>query len=157
MTHVLGIDPGSRSGFAVLDPHMLLVEYGEVRFDRRRYDCPSVIVKRLVRRYNPTMACVETQYLGANPHSCIALAQNAGRWLEACAAAEIPVVALVAPSTWQSAELGCSSRATTDQRKAISIARCRGLWRVSLSEHCADAALIARWAAVESQQGGSLS
>lgn len=154
---ILGIDPGLHSGWAVLDDHDHLLEHGELRFDLKRQPCPSVIVKTLSERYNLHMACIESQYLGENPRSCISLAQNAGRWVEACAAAGIPVVALVEPSTWQHAELSIRGRTRREQRKAASISKCRGLWHIDLVDHCADAALIARWAAVESQPGGSLS
>jgi len=154
---ILGIDPGNHSGWAVLDDHDRLLEHGELRFDLKRQPCPSLIVKTLSWRYTFTMACIESQYLGENPRSCITLAQTAGRWIEACAAAEIPIVVLVDPSTWQHAELSIRGKARRKQRKAASISKCLGLWKIELVDHCADAALIARWAAVESRPGGSLS
>ena len=152
----LGIDPGNHSGWAVLDSRLELLDHGELRFDRVKQPSPSSIVKTLSCRYNLHVACIETQYLGESAHATIVLAQNAGRWIEACVSVDIPVLTMIAPSTWQAAELGCRSATKRSDRKKMSISRCLGLWRVTLSDHCADAALIARWAAVESQHGGSL-
>lgn len=144
----IGIDPGQHSAWAIVDERFALIDAGEVRYDLKRHELATTVVLRLSSLYTLKMACLEDQYVGENKHSALSLARNAGRWMEACDHAGVPLV-LVSASEWQSAELGLRSRASREERKGAAAARCRGLWRVQASEHVCDAALMARWLAVE--------
>lgn len=153
---VVGVDPGSHAAAAAVtvdvNPRLLLV---------RSWPCskivalntPSAVIADLLRQVAliesadplPHHANIETQYVDKNVQSTIKLAHSAGRWQEACATHGIDVE-FVQPSAWQSRELGRGLR--SEALKLAARRKAGALWNVALDEHQADAALIARHAAI---------
>ena len=102
----------------------------------------------------PLLAAVEGQFLGINPHSAIELAHSAGQWLEA--ALNVGILSeLVAPSTWQAAELSGGRRWRSAQLEAAARDKVGSLWPklADRAPHVHAAVLIARWAAVRAFWG----
>ena len=156
MFAVLGIDPGSEPGLA-----LLTVEPSPTPVLTRRFHFPKPPLGQLP---SPTelVACllvdaeragvqvakavIEDQYLDKNPDTLKKLARNAGRWEEACVANGLPVEYLPAV-TWQAKELGGGRGKGREQIKRLAVAKAKSLG-VDGDEHTADATLISRCAAI---------
>lgn len=149
---ILGIDPGTD------DAAWALVTVGHaprpLAWDRLREnrDVAMGPAVRLAKGYGARiiLAAIEDQYVRVNPRSATTLAHQAGAWAEACRDQGIRVV-FVPPSQWQGPELAhgpkfLAKKSTKDR----ALDRCRMVWGLTnLSEHEADALLLARYAAIE--------
>lgn len=149
---ILGIDPGTEDAAWALvtvggNPRPLA--WDRVRHNRDAAMGPAV---RLAIGYGATivLAAIEDQFVKVNPRSATQLAHQAGAWAEACRDQGLRV-AFIPPSQWQGPELAHGPRFLTKKpTKDRALDRCRLLWGLTgLSDHEADALLIARYAAVE--------
>jgi len=156
-THIIGIDPSysSLNGWAVLRcaAAPALVAYGEIVID---YYKTALDVLRDIEKFLPkkrrVVVAIERQYNAKNPDTTIKLAMRAGWWeLAALELGHTPT--LVHPKTWQAAELGMPPTTKSPQLKKASIAKAKGLYNVTVSEHVADAIMIARYCAIEIASG----
>lgn len=169
---VLGIDPGVDSGCAIVTVSLAPILITHCHVDMRSaQSVPSQIVRDLMHatamsaafeasmeREEPQrlieLAIIEDQFLGehANVQSLKRLTRIAGRWEEACLANGIPV-SYVMPSSWQARELGMrGSKLRSGVLKGIARAKMQALWPPNtkkIAHHEADAALMARHAAIE--------
>lgn len=105
---VLGIDPGSKSGLAVVSIELkprLLHYTGWNKNSKNSNNRPSHIISDIHSRFNIVCAVIEEQFLHLNPKTLIVLSRNAGAWEEACLVEGIPIHWLNA-STWQKIVLG---------------------------------------------------
>lgn len=102
----------------------------------------------------PLLLAVEGQFVGANPHSVIELAHSAGQWIEAGLALGL-IVEVVAPSTWQAAELSGGRRWKSAQLEAAARDKAGALFPEvrERAPHVHAAILIARWAALRAFWG----
>jgi Holliday junction resolvasome RuvABC endonuclease subunit len=149
--YVVGVDPGRDSGVAVVtvehSPRLISAEQVQVPGDMS----PLAVLAdvRYALGVGADVICaIEDQYVAKNVHSAIILARCAGRWEEAACAADMSVV-YIAAQTWQCAELGTRRVARRVQRKSASRVKAGAVWRGTIwSEHTADAALLARYAAI---------
>ncbi len=149
---ILGIDPGTE------DAAWALVTVGgspkPLAWDRVRHNRDAAMgpAVRLALGYGAAivLAAIEDQYVGDNRRSATQLAHQAGAWAEACRDQGVKV-AFIPPSQWQGAELAHGPRSLVKKStKARALERCRLVWGITdLSEHEADALLIARYAAIE--------
>jgi Holliday junction resolvasome RuvABC endonuclease subunit len=142
--NVCGIDPANHTGLAVVSLSgeliysVLLTDSADLQEEMDNLAC--IGVHQIV---------IEEQYVAANKATALKLARRAGIWAGLAIAYEIPHV-FVSPQTWQTQELGCGARTRRADRKRLAMEKCRGLWPgVDLTQDEADAALIARYAAVE--------
>lgn len=152
---VIGIDPGAHSAAALVSiapaPAILSIIEHTFAAKRHAYNTPSAIIAALLadaaaQGLTVAGAWLEGQFVGPNVASALSLARSAGRWQEACAVSGLPCT-IVESSAWQAREL--REWRTIGTTKRAAILRCAGIWRVAVSEHAADAALIARYAAIE--------
>lgn len=150
MRTLLAVDPGSISGWAVvsitLNP-MLLV-YGNANMSKG--SPTTIIIERILSNAAvppPERCVIEDQYLDKNVDSLKKLARSAGRWEEACISSGM-TVDYVPAASWQRSELSAVRQIARKERKRMSIAKVHGIWGVRASEHIADAALLARYAAI---------
>ena len=147
MKHLVGIDPGKTSGWAIvtvaLSPRLKAYGQEVIDFDST---CTAVLRGALeAARVGRCVVAIEEQFIGVNKRSGIVLSQNAGRWIEA--AAELGCTpTMVNPTTWHAAELGFTSPSAALKKAAIG--KVKGLYRVVVPDHTADAILIARWCAI---------
>ena len=179
---VIGIDPGNDGGIAVLTVghHPALLYAADAKTGHIAagpqlviavcravaaaeglapgiYDPNDDLARAIATREGgarPLLAAVEGQFLGINPHSAIELAHSAGQWLEA--ALNVGILSeLVAPSTWQAAELSGGRRWRSAQLEAAARDKVGSLWPklADRAPHVHAAVLIARWAAVRAFWG----
>ena len=125
MDCIIGIDPGSRSGWAVVtvDPNPKLLLHDAVQWPKPgtkkdlAANTPHAVVGNVIEsvgRFDHTIVCaaIEDHFLGLNVNTLKKLARNGGRWEEAFRSRGIPVV-WVNPQTWQTAELGTAKAQRT--------------------------------------------
>jgi len=113
------------------------------------------VIRSLVEKLDGRIvrAVIEHQYVGQNMRTAITLAQRAGRWIEACLSVGIDIERIDA-SSWQSRELpGLRKR---ELLKRASVQRSKGIWHVNLGPDESDAALMARYRAVQLATNGRL-
>lgn len=149
---VIGIDPGTTSAAALLtvEPAPRVIATVTHAFDKKTSGTASATVRTLCSAavLNELLVLgvwIEGQYLGINPRSLIVLARTAGRWQEAAETNDLHCH-IVEPVTWQARELP-AWRVIGDTKRA-AIGRVAGIYRMTVSEHVADAILIARYAAI---------
>lgn len=92
--------------------------------------------------YDVNVLGVEGSYIGANPQSGLALAEEGGRWRHAAERRGIRVVFVLA-SAWQASVLRVSPRAARAERKREAQAWALRTFAAELAEHAADAAGLA--------------
>jgi Holliday junction resolvasome RuvABC endonuclease subunit len=139
---IMGIDPGAKTGIAIIDDRGNLLEsdtWGAMR--------PFEVLGRY-NLYGVHIAILESAYIGANARSALSVARQVGRWQEALESRGIQVI-LVPASEWQCALLPITPRAKRDERKAASMALAGQLFGGALDEHASDAALLAHYGATE--------
>ena len=146
MQVIAGIDPGNRTGVAAVntDGDLVYSSVTTATTDLRE------VVDNLVS-VGVTSVLVEDQYVAINKSSAIKVARWSGVWIGLAIAYQLPH-GIVHPQTWQRAELSCGVRTRREDRKAMSQSRCRALWNVDMRTDEADAALIARWGAVQAAE-----
>lgn len=149
---ILGIDPGTTDAawaLVTVGPAPKPLAWDRLRNNRDAAMGPAV---RLAIGYGAAivLAAIEDQYVGENRRSATQLAHQAGAWAEACRDQGVRVV-FVPPSQWQGPELAHGPKFLTQKStKDRALDRCRLVWGITdLSEHEADALLIARYAAIE--------
>jgi Holliday junction resolvasome RuvABC endonuclease subunit len=147
---ILGVDPGAVSGLALvsIDSNPYLLWSGQIPHNLSHEGALLKAIAAAIEADYPLYGiAIEDQFVGRNADSALKLAHSAGRWYE-CGIREGIVPQYVHPTTWQRAELG---RVPFGQTKTAAIEKCAALWpRIGvLSEHVADAALIARFAAID--------
>ncbi len=150
---VLGVDPGSVSGWALLtiEAAPRVVRCGKIEFGkprRREFRTASQCVAWACSGHAVELVAIEGQYLDRDPKkiaSMIKLCRSAGRWVEAAEEAGL-VHWEINPTKWQAAMLGKFKR---DQMKKISRAVCAQRFGVKAPDHISDAVLIGAWAAAE--------
>jgi Holliday junction resolvasome RuvABC endonuclease subunit len=148
---ILGIDPGNEDAAWALvsvgyNPRPLA--WARLRNNR---DVAMGPVVRGVLGYGAqlVLAVIEDQFVRVNPRSATQLAHQAGAWAEACRDQGVRAV-FVPPSQWQGPELAGPKLGKKLSTKDKALNRCRFVWGLTdLSEHEADALLIARYAAIE--------
>jgi Holliday junction resolvasome RuvABC endonuclease subunit len=165
---VLGVDPGEVSGWALVtvgpDPRLIAVGSLAVHGGGGLHAQATALVRQLdMMTSDPQFACpraiIEDQYLARgekeNVRALTSLARMAGRWTEFCLTWGLDVERVQA-SRWQAdvlgKGLGVTARAESAMRKLASVGHAQRLWprvAVEWDEHAADAALMARWSAVE--------
>ncbi len=102
----------------------------------------------LIPSYDLIHCAIESQYVGPNIASALALARGAGRFIEAMCENDIPYE-MVNPKSWQSKELG-KGKMKRDQLKKLSVQKVNALYGLHEKEHYAtDAILIARYMLIE--------
>ncbi len=144
--HVIGIDPGAKSGWGVvtvgLSPRLLSYGGAEIDYDTR----PTDLMQNIMGSgFGPCVVAIEEQYVGVNARSALVTAHNAGRWIEAAAMCGCTPT-LVNPQTWHSRELGMTRPRDLVKRAAID--KVKGLYKIKVSSDVADAILIARYCSV---------
>jgi Holliday junction resolvasome RuvABC endonuclease subunit len=179
---VIGIDPGNDGGIAVLTvaPNPALLYAADAKTGHTAagpqlvlalcravaaaeglapgvYSPSDDMARAIATREGgarPLLAAVEGQFLGVNPHSAIELAHSAGQWVEAALNVKI-LAELVAPSTWQAAELSGGRRWKSAQLEAAARDKVGALWPklADRAPHVHAAVLIGRWAAVRAFWG----
>jgi Holliday junction resolvasome RuvABC endonuclease subunit len=149
--HILGIDPGGKTGLAIVDissSPALVGACAVPMVNSKGAHLPvAPAFDELVGNMDKSTihVVIEDQYVGANQATAVTLSQRAGRWLEVCIERGI-TVEMLAAQVWQSKELpGARKR---DERKRMARARVFGLWKQKLSSDAADAALIARYCSI---------
>lgn len=148
---MLGIDPGLENAAWAL---VTLCGFPKpVAWHRTRKNKDAAMgphLKIALKRGCVLAGFIEDQFVKLNPRSATQLAHQAGAWAEACRDQGLRAF-FIPPSQWQGAEL-CHgpkflTRKTTKER---AIERCQLLWGLTdISEHEADALLIARYAAIQ--------
>lgn len=144
---LLGIDPGQRSGYAVVtvSRNPDLIDCGTINL--KNTSCVMSIDELEEDHGAINHIAIEDQYVGKkNLRSVIVLARGAGRWHEAAEYNGLHVY-WINPKSWQSRELdrGSVLRKST---KVASIGKVKGVYKISVNEHEADAILIARYCAI---------
>jgi len=148
---VIGVDPGASAGLAVVN----VAHNPGLLFEKR---C-IVSVKGIDLTVSnfaelaigatmglPCIAVVEDQYVGVNMKTAITLSQRSGQWIEAFLSKGIPVER-VSASSWQARELpGMKKR---EMLKKAARAKAAGIWGHDVGPDVADAALMARYRAID--------
>ncbi len=152
---VLGVDPGSVSGWALMtiEASPRVIQCGKIEFRQPRrgeYRTASQCVQWALSTPNHVeLVAIESQYLDSNPKrigSMIKLCRSAGRWIEAAEEGGL-IHWEINPNRWQSAMLGAKFR--RDQLKKICRAVCAQRFGVTAGSDISDAVLIGAYAAVE--------
>jgi len=161
---LIAIDPGVRSGYAVLsiesEPRLLFA--GTANLSRRDADnSPSHLVEvardRTINEFGLSLVsgAVEDQFLGRNPATAIKIGRNSGRWEEACRRLHMDVI-FIKPASWQFAQLhglippGRSVKSAARKRAASQF--CELAYHRKLPQDAADAACMGRFAAINATQ-----
>lgn len=144
---VLGVDPGARSGWAILAPAGKL-EAGEVR---TKIDAPIARALEVAAANElPLIVAMEKWTAGGwkSFASFGGLSAQAARWLEALRVAGVPKKSVVRVTTqrWRARVIGGRQR-PTEAWKAAAIAAMRTRYEgIELGPDAAEAACIATWA-----------
>jgi len=159
MDVIVAIDPGARSGWAVLsvepNPKLLLSDSVAWPKPGTKKDLPANTVSAVVdslldtlRRFEHTVVGVgiEDQFLGVNPQSMKKLVRNGGRWEEAWRRHGYEVE-WVYPQKWQTAELGTARIDRSEVKRRCKV-KSLNLWGKKLKEDESDAAMIGRYLAI---------
>lgn len=162
---LIAIDPGIRSGYAVLtiesEPRLLIAGTA----DLKRPDInnsPSYILElcraRTVNEFGFSLVSgvVEDQFLGRNPATAIKIGRNSGRWEEACRRLHMDVI-FIKPASWQHAQLhgllppGRAVKSKARKKAASQFVKLA--YKRDLPQDAADAACMGRYAAINATQG----
>jgi len=159
---ILGIDPGVKSGWAVVtyERQPRLLGYGThvlpdaaedvtpVRMETGRIERARVLAS--VEGGRVIGAFIEDQYVGVNFRSSLKTPRRAGRWELACQLAGIHPQWIM-PATWQEATLHRfmqRGRAKRTERKRAAQQYCEAIFGVHLTQDEADAAVLAAYGAM---------
>ena len=161
---LIAIDPGARSGYAVLtiesSPRLLFADTANLK----RYNddnSPSRIVELAMDKtinehgYSLVSAAIEDQFVGKNFATAIKIGRNSGRWEEACRRLHMDVI-FIKPASWQHAQLhgllppGRAVKSVARKRAASQFVRIA--YKQELPQDAADAACMGRYAAINATQ-----
>lgn len=151
---VFSVDPGVIAGWGLvtIGSNPRPIDSGKIEFAHPRrgeFRNATEALKWASSVREVAIVAIEDQYLDDDPRkiaSMIKLCRSAGRWEEAAAVCGVPHK-YVNPSTWQTAMLG--SRMKRDQLKVFSRRVVASRFRMTCSEHVADAILIGAHEAIE--------
>ncbi len=161
---LIAIDPGNRSGYAVLtiesEPRLLFSGTVDVTKAGVQHS-PSHVLEFAQRHtldkhgYSLTMGVVEDQFVGKNPATSIKIGRNSGRWEEACRRLFMDVT-FIKPASWQHAQLkgllpkGRGVKSVHRKRAAAQFVQIA--YGRKLAQDAADAAVMGRYAAINQTQ-----
>lgn len=139
---IIAIDPGERSGFAILDPSGMWVAWGCSTDSRNSRD-------PIVRSAGDCVAVVETWTLQGpwNRSAVLGLAESAGRWIDTFREFGIEVVRVL-PQSWKGSVLAGNpvGRKRGDAKRLSRERASRAVGRPVEDDNAADAICIALWA-----------
>jgi len=141
---VLGIDPATRTGIAVVDGR------GDLRFHRAVTPGIShrdrlTLLEEIAAQF-PEIGAVAIEVppkFGDKAASTAKVNNRAGEWMALVRLTELPEIVETMPSQWRSRVGMPTGRRTRETLKRMALAYCVARWGATMSEDEADAALIA--------------